>query len=170
VKTTQLYLALALTLATVSAGVAQQPPRPPQPAQGPQQPQPPQPPDDPIGRNLFAPELIMRYGQDIGLAPEQRATITKAIQEFQNKTVDLQWQMQDQTQRLASMLSTPRVDQTAALQQLDQVLNVEREVKRAHIGLLITIKNTLTADQQVRLAKLRQESGGPTPPPGPPEP
>ena len=83
-KTLPIYLALAL--AAASAGVAQQPPRPPQPAQGPQQPQPPQPPqppDDPIGRNLFAPELIMRYGHDIGLAPEQRATITKAIQEFQ---------------------------------------------------------------------------------------
>jgi len=170
VKTPQLYLALALTLATASAGVAQQPPRPPQPAQGSQQPQPPQPAqpaDDPIGRNLFAPELIMRYGQDIGLSAEQRATITKAIQEFQNKTVDLQWQMQDQTQRLASMLSKPSVDQAAALQQLDQVLNVEREVKRAHIGLLITIKNTLTPGQQARLAQLRGQGGGPAAPPGP---
>ena len=109
----------------------------------------------------------MRYGQDIGLSAEQRATITKAIQEFQNKTVDLQWQMQDQTQRLASMLSKPSVDQAAALQQLDQVLNVEREVKRAHIGLLITIKNTLTPGQQARLAQLRGQGGGPAAPPGP---
>ena len=109
----------------------------------------------------------MRYGQDIGLAPEQRATITKAIQEFQNKTVDLQWQMQDQTQRLAGMLSKPKVDEATALQQLDQVLNVEREVKRAHIGLLITIKNTLTPEQQAKLAQLRGQGGGPTPLPGP---
>ncbi len=98
----------------------------------------------------------MRYQQDIALAPEQRTTITKAIQDFQTKTVDLQWRMQDQTQRLASLLSKASVDETAALQQLDEVLNVEREVKRAHIGLLLKIKNTLTAEQQAKLAAHRE--------------
>lgn len=141
------YLLLALALAATSVGLAQQPP---------QQPQPPQPsPDDLVGRNLFPPELIMRHQQDIALAPEQRTAITKVIQDFQTKTVDLQWRMQDQTQRLANLLSKPTVDETAALLQLDEVLNVEREVKRAHIGLLLKIKNTLTAEQQAKLVMLR---------------
>lgn len=144
------WLALALALAAPAA-LAQQPPQQPQP---PQQMQPA--PDDPIGRNLFPPELIMRYQQDIALAPEQRAAITKAIQDFQNKTVELQWQMQDQTQRLATSLSKPSVDEAAALQQLDQVLNVEREVKRAHIGLLIKLKNTLSPAQQSKLAEHKE--------------
>ena len=113
---------------------------------------------DPIGANLFPPDLIMRHQQDIALAPEQRTAITKAIQEFQNKTVELQWQMQDQTQRMATLLSKPSIDETAALQQLDQVLNVEREVKRAHIGLLIKLKNTLTAEQQAKLASHREQA------------
>lgn len=143
-------LILAFALAPASAGVAQQPPPQPQPTPAPQH-----PPEDPLERHLFPPELIMRHQRDIALSAEQRTAITRAIQEFQNKTVDLQWRMQDQTQRLAELLNRPAVEQAVALQQLDEVLNVEREVKRAHIGLLVQIKNALTAEQQAKLTTLR---------------
>ena len=98
----------------------------------------------------------MQHQQDIALRPEQRAVITKAIQEFQTKVVDLQWRMQDQSQRLATLLEKPSVDQAAALAQVDEVLGVEREVKRAHMALLIQIKNTLSAEQQAKLAAARE--------------
>lgn len=138
----------ALVLATLIgvAAVGQQPP------QGPGA---PPPPDDPLARVLFPPELVMQHQQDIALRAEQRATITKAIQDFQTKVVDLQWRMQDQAQRLAALLDKPTVDQAAALAQVDEVLGVEREVKRAHMTLLIEIKNTLSAEQQAKLTAAR---------------
>jgi Spy/CpxP family protein refolding chaperone len=140
VKTPRTCFVVALALFAVVAAGAQQPP---------------QPADDPLARVLFPPELVMQHQQDIGLRPEQRATITKAIQDFQTKVVDLQWRMQEQSQRLATLLEKPAVDQAAALAQVDEVLGVEREVKRAHITLLIQIKNALSADQQARLAAAR---------------
>ncbi|HEX4628204.1 MAG TPA: periplasmic heavy metal sensor [Gemmatimonadales bacterium] len=115
----------------------------------------PQPPDDPLARVLFPPELVMQHQQDIALRAEQRAAITKAIQDFQSKVVDQQWRMQEQSQRLAALLDKPTVDQTAALAQVDEVLGVEREVKRLHIALLIQIKNSLSAEQQAKLAAAR---------------
>ena len=138
------HLLLTLVLTMASAAAAQQPTPPPTPAK------------DPLTRHLFPPELIMRHQQDIGLAAEQRTAITKAIQDFQAKTIELQWRMEAETQKLGEMLSKPVADQAAVLQHLDQVLNVEREVKRAHIGLLVQIKNTLTAEQQARLNAARQ--------------
>ena len=116
-------------------------------------------PDDPLSRYLFPPELVMQQQQAIGLKPEQRTAITRAIKDFQGKVLDLQWQMQEETGRFGELLDKPLVDQAAALAQIDKVLAVEREVKRAHIGLLIQIKNQLTAEQQARLAQLR--AGGP---------
>jgi len=139
----RIAFAPALALALVASAGAQQPP------QG------AQPPDDPLARVLFPPELVMQHQQDIALRPEQRATITKAIQDFQTKVVDLQWRMQDQSQRLAALLQKPVVDQAAALAQVDTVLGVEREVKRAHLTLLIQIKNALTAEQQAQLSAAR---------------
>ncbi len=135
---------LAVALLSCAVAVAQQPARPPQP-----------PPDDFLARELFPPELIMQHQQDIALRPEQRTAITKAIQDLQTKVIDLQWRMQDQSQRLAAMLDKPTVDQAAALAQADAVLDVERELKRAHLALLIQIKNTLTAEQQAKLAAAR---------------
>lgn len=139
--------ALAIAMMIGTAAGAQQPPQAP-----------PTPPDDPLARVLFPPELVMQHQQDIALRAEQRTAITKAIQDFQTKVVDLQWRMQDQSQRLATLLDKPAVDQAAALAQVDEVLGVEREVKRAHMTLLIQIKNTLSADQQAKLAAAR---GGP---------
>ena len=142
-KTFRFHFVAALALCIVTAAAAQQAP------------QPSQPPDDPLARVLFPPELVMQHQQDIGLRAEQRVTITKAIQDFQSKVVDLQWRMQDQSQRLATLLDKPAVDQAAALAQVDEVLGVEREVKRAHITLLIQFKNTLSAEQQAKLAAAR---------------
>ncbi len=120
-----------------------------------QQPPAPQAPEDPLARVLFPPELVMQHQQDIALRSDQRTAITKAIQDFQGRVVDLQWRMQEQSQRLAALLDKPAVDQAAALAQVDTVLGVEREVKRLHITLLIQIKNTLSADQQTKLAAAR---------------
>src|SRR5256885_240389 len=109
---------------------------------------------------LFPPELVMQHQQDIGLRAEQRAGITKAIQEFQTKVVDLQWRMQEQSQRLAALLGKPAVDQAAALAQVDEVLGVEREIKRAHMTLLIQIKNVLSAEQQEKPTVVRAAAPG----------
>ena len=147
-KTLRTALVPVLALLAVAALGAQQPP-PPQPGQ---------PPEDPLGRVLFPPELVMQHQQEIGLRPEQRATITKAIQDFQTRVVDLQWRMQEQSQRLTTLLDKPVVDQTAALAQVDELLGVEREVKRSHLTLLIQIKNALSAEQQAKLSAARAQA------------
>ena len=112
--------------------------------------------DDPLARLLFPPELVMQHQADIGLRPEQRTAITRAIGELQGKVLDVQWRMQDATGQLAGLLDRPSIDQTAALAQVDEVLNLEREVKRAQLALLIRIKNSLTPEQQGKLDQYRK--------------
>ena len=107
---------------------------------------------------LFPPELVMQQQQRIGLRPEQREAITEAIRQFQSAVVDLQWKMQEETQRLSELLRGPQVNETETLAQVDRVLAVEREIKRAHLSLLIRIKNTLSKEQQATLRSTRGES------------
>lgn len=150
---------IALAVLAATGAPCQQPPGAPGGPGGPGGPPLPHQ-EDPLARFLFPPELVMQQQHAIGLKPEQRTAITRAIQEFQTKVLDLQWQMQDETQRLTGLLEKPTVDQGAALAQIDKVLAVEREVKRAHIGLLIQIKNSLTPEQQARLAQARTGGAG----------
>jgi hypothetical protein len=56
--------------------------------------------------------------------------------------------LQEEGQRLADVVQRNAVSEGAALGQLDRVLAVEREVKRARIAMLIRLKNTLTPEQQ----------------------
>ena len=106
-------------------------------------------------RFLFPPELVMQHQGQISLTESQRTTITESIKQLQAKVVDFQWQIQAETQKLEGLLASPSVDAEAALQQIDRLLGIEREVKKLHLSTLIRIKNTLTPEQQKQLQQLR---------------
>jgi len=116
-----------------------------------------QPGPDPIAENVFAPELIMRHATDIGIDKRQRTAIKDAIQKAQSRFMDLQWDMQSESERMVRLLQARPVDEAAVLAQADRVMGLEREIKRAHLSLLVRIKNLLTATQQDKLMALRRK-------------
>jgi len=117
--------------------------------------QPQAPHETAFGQHLFPPELVMQNQQKIGLRADQRATITEAVQQLQAKVVDLQWKMQDESQKLADLLAKSPVNEAETLAQVDRILAIEREVKRAHITMLVRIRNALTPEQHAMLRSLR---------------
>lgn len=135
--TRRLLLTLALMLAAASSSAAQGAPEPD------------------FSRHVFAPELVMKHQQKIGLRSEQRTAITEAIQQVQSRIVEQQWRMQEEAQKLGELLQATPANESAVLAQVDRVLGIEREVKRAHMTLLVRIKNTLTREQQAMLKGLR---------------
>lgn len=167
--TIAIIFAAALLLVTVVT--AQQPPQPPQSpdARGadnaPNHPHPPEPPD-PLAHLMFPPDMILGHARDLNLTDEQktfmRAEVQKATVTFQ----DLQWKLQDQAEALHEVMKSTSVNEQQALAQLDKVLEIEREIKRLHIGLAVRLKNRLTPEQQEQLHKMRMDHGpgGPHPP------
>ena len=141
----------------------QHPPRPAGPPQqpmgqhqpGPPQEPPPQPPD-PIAGNLFPPELVMQHRRELSLTDEQKAAIRDESIKASTRFNELQWQMQDEMEAMATLMRGPVIDEQKALAQLDKVLNIEREVKRTQLGLSIRIKNKLTPEQQMKLHELQR--------------
>ena len=67
----------------------------------------------------------------------------------------MQWQLAEQVQALRETLGRTRVDQDRALDQMNRVLETEKSIKKAHLEMLIRIKNVLRAEQQTELARLR---------------
>ena len=117
---------------------------------------------------LFVPELIMRYQDDIALSSEQRQAITEAMGETQKQLVELQWQYESASKKLTDTLGAPTIDETAALAEADRVMNLELQMKKTHLALLIRIKKILTPSQQTKLRELRAKEPqrfGPGPPP-----
>ena len=102
-------------------------------------------------RELFVPELIMRYQEDIALGAGQRDAITREMTDAQKKLVDFQWQFEAASKQLAEILRAPRIDEAIAMAQADKVLRLELQMKRAHLELLVRVKNILTPEQQEKL-------------------
>lgn len=115
-----------------------------------------QEPEPEFAKHLFPPELVMQHQQNLRLTPEQRTSITQAIRDLQLKVVDLQWKMQDEAQKLTELVQGARVDEAQTLAQVDRVLGIEREIKRAHMALLVRIKNLLTPEQQDALRNAKR--------------
>ena len=61
---------------------------------------------------------------------------------------------------MARLLEQSPVDETAVLAQADKVMGLEREVKKAHLSLLVRIKNLLTDAQRAKLTELRRRGEG----------
>jgi hypothetical protein len=61
---------------------------------------------------------------------------------------------------LSALLGQNTPDEQQVMAQLDKVLNVEREIKRAQLGLMVRLKGKLTPDQQAHLRQLRGKPAG----------
>lgn len=114
-----------------------------------------QQPDDAIARHLFPPDLVMKYQREIGLNESQRKTMLEAITKAQTRFVELQWDVQAESEKLSQLLQARPLDEPAVLAQADRLMTLERDVKKTHLSLLVRLKNLLTEDQQRKLAELR---------------
>ncbi|MBI4410411.1 MAG: hypothetical protein HY561_11925 [Gemmatimonadetes bacterium] len=148
------FLVLTILALVASPLRAQQPPHAPQhQAQMPMHA--PQPPHDLLMAHVFPPELVMQHQSAIGLQESQRTSILGEMQKAHAKFTEAQWRLHSESEKLQQLLQARRVDEAAVLTQVDRILDLEREIKKTHLGLLIRVKNTLTAEQQEKLANLR---------------
>jgi hypothetical protein len=111
-------------------------------------------PRDPFDA-LYPPELVMEHQIELGLSDAERQTLRQEVQQAQARFTDLQWRLSAETERLDTILREPVLREQQVLEQVDRVLALERDLKRTKIALLVRIKNTLTTEQQAKLAALR---------------
>jgi len=102
---------------------------------------------DPIAENLFAPDLVVQQQRAIALTAEQRDWIQSAAEKMQPRIQKTEQRVREEVQKLASLLSKDRVDETAVLAPIDSLASAERELRRTQLGLLVSIKNKLTPEQ-----------------------
>ena len=116
----------------------------------------------PMDRSLFPPDLILSNQIALGLTDDQTAAIKKMINETHQKVIDAQTSLQRTTEQLHTELSATKINEAAALSFATQAMDLEQQIKTAHMTLLIRIKNMLTPEQQTKAAALRPADDGKT--------
>lgn len=114
---------------------------------------------DPIARLLYPPEALLGHAQELGLDDAQRKAIRSRVVEAQKQFLDAQLSMQEASEELQRLLQERPVNEAKALAAADQVMGFERTVKRAHLSLLIHLKNLLTPAQLAKMAEIQKRSG-----------
>jgi len=133
--------------------------------------QPPHP--DPVAENLFPPELIMHNADAIGLTEEQQEQLQSDLYKARERFEEMHAKREKQLEATAALLKKERIDEAAALAQLEKLFDQEREVRRAHFGLMVALKNKLTPEQQAKLQEIKKHAPKPDraePRPGKPPP
>ncbi len=114
---------------------------------------------DPFDGAFFPPELIMMARDRIALTSQQEEVFRARVEKTQARSEELRAKLERETAALSAIAKQDHVDEAALDAQLDKVLDVEREVKHLHIGLLVAAKNLLTPEQQAKLREIAKDGG-----------
>jgi Spy/CpxP family protein refolding chaperone len=112
---------------------------------------------DPITDNLFAPDLLIRHADEVGLDETQKDFIISQARENRQRYVEMQQNLQHQMMALRDIMRQEHPDEQEALGQLDKVLAGERDIKRAQLSMALAIRGKLTPEQQAKARELRQK-------------
>jgi Spy/CpxP family protein refolding chaperone len=154
-----MFAAVLLTAMVVTGQQPPQAPNPPDPRNADSIPNHPHPPPnpDPLAHLMFPPDMILGHARQLNLTEDQKLFMRTEVQKATVSFQELQWKLQDQAELLHETMKSTSVNEQQALAQLDKVLELEREIKRLHIGLAVRLKNRLTPEQQEQLHKMRME-------------
>jgi len=111
---------------------------------------------DQVAERLFPPDLILHNGEAIGLSDEKRQEILSRVERAQARFRGLESALAKERAAMVALLDKEKPDETAVLKQLDNLLARERDIKREQFGLMLSLRNMLTAQQQVLLKELRK--------------
>jgi Spy/CpxP family protein refolding chaperone len=116
-------------------------------------------PADPFEGAFFPPELVLLARDQIGMTEVQRVGFRDRVEKARPRSDELRGELERESAALSALAKQERVDEAAIITQLDKVLDVERALKRLHVGLLTEIKNLLTPQQQTKLRELAKDGG-----------
>lgn len=108
-------------------------------------------------RELVPPRHVLRHADALGLSDDQRSQLEELARSTREDTQSLRDNLRQEVATLTDLLARPRVDEDAALRQADRVMQLENQLKRAHLEAMIASKNVLTAEQQQQYFELRDQ-------------
>jgi hypothetical protein len=114
-----------------------------------------------VGMFLYPPNLVLRFGDEIGVAPETMSKIRVDYFETQERQTDLRPRVVKAHLEIQRLLAAGDFDESKLAVQIDEVAKGEAETKKQQFALMLRIRQLLTPDQRKKLDALK----GPKPPP-----
>jgi Spy/CpxP family protein refolding chaperone len=98
-----------------------------------------------------------QVAKDLNLAPDQKQKMDDVFQQNRMKLIDLHASLQKEEATLDPLINADSPDETKILAQIDRVAQARAELEKANARMLLSVRQTLTADQWTKLKAARAE-------------
>jgi Spy/CpxP family protein refolding chaperone len=112
---------------------------------------------DPFQGKLFAPNIILKNQDQLNLTKEQFTGIKAAVLEVQANVAEHEWDLREAYQRVLAALDDSPIDEKKVLENVNDALLAENQVKKQQVAMLIRLKNLLNDEQVAYLESLRKD-------------
>lgn len=106
---------------------------------------------------LYSADLVMKNRDKIALTDAQADKIKKIHGTNAAEFSTLKWDLDAATVKLKKLLEQTKPDATTVTKQMEEVLQLENQLKKKQLVTLVAIKNELTESQQSELKKTKVE-------------
>ncbi len=112
-------------------------------------------PKDVFKGKLFPPNIILENQDQLNLSKEQFTAIRAAVVDVQGAVAEHEWDMREAYLRAMADLDESPVDETKVLENIEDVLQAENQVKKLQMAMLIRLRNLLTDEQMAYLQSVK---------------
>ena len=112
---------------------------------------------DPFKGKLFAPDIILKNQTELNLTKEQFTGIKAAVVNVQANVAEHEWDLRQAYQKIMAELDQKPIDEKKVLENVNDALLAENQVKKKQVAMLIRLKNLLNDDQIAYLESLRKD-------------
>lgn len=112
---------------------------------------------DPLRDYFYNPKMIMRFQDELDITKDQRKTLLELVNTATTNSNTIRWDLDEAASEMKDIVGADKVDEKAAMKQLEKVLALENKLKKEQLTLMIGVKNTLTAEQRAKYDEMRDD-------------
>ncbi|MBG89250.1 MAG: hypothetical protein CMO80_20470 [Verrucomicrobiales bacterium] len=106
---------------------------------------------------VFQPEIVIYFGDKIGLTDEQREFIVSEVTTAKDSAREDKYRLNVEMAKLRRLLDKTITGEEEAEKQIKRLFEVENALKMANLKLLIRVKNQLSVEQRKQLRELMKD-------------
>jgi|GEM_PF-4435855 len=111
---------------------------------------------DVIKEFLYEPEMVLKGAKRLNLSRAQKKQIIGQVTELQLDVLDLEDEAERAQEDLITAFSRDIVSEEEVMTAFDDLLAVERTIKREYVKTLVQVRNVLTAEQRAKLDAFKE--------------
>jgi len=110
-----------------------------------------------LRQKFIPPRLLLKHADALGLTADQKSKLKRVMRETHAEVGDAQFDLREESYVLMQMLDDPKATDAKILAQADKVMQLEQQVKRRHMKMLLEVRRILTPEQLAKVEKFKAE-------------